>query len=405
MFPDLTRKEMSNKNTKCGFKSWFSDLSHTFAAELRAIFGDMGVMLFFFVLPLCYPIVYTLIYYPQIVTEMPVAVVDNSRTEMSRRLVRSIDASPSVKIYQYCNDMSEAKALFAENKVYGIVEIPSDYERKIQRGEQATVPFYAEMSLLLRYRAFLSALTEVQMKEATEVTSTRLQAIGASSLGIGGLPVQAHNTFIGVPGQGFASFIMPGILILIAQQSIVLGICMLAGTSRDRRRRGLRDPRNIPGASVTATIWGRTFAYTLIYIPMIIYMTRWIPEIFNLPHLGSPVDYLLFVFPLLLASSMFGQTIQGFCSERESAFIVVVFTSVVFLFLSGLTWPRYAMNGFWTWLGNVVPATWGVDGFVRINSNGASLFEVRHAYAALWLLTAVWFIASWWVGARQKKLN
>jgi hypothetical protein len=165
MFPDLTRKEMSNKNTKCGFKSWFSDLSHTFAAELRAIFGDMGVMLFFFVLPLCYPIVYTLIYYPQIVTEMPVAVVDNSRTEMSRRLVRSIDASPSVKIYQYCNNMSEAKALFAENKVYGIVEIPSDYERKIQRGEQASVPFYAEMSLLLRYRAFLSALTEVQKRQ------------------------------------------------------------------------------------------------------------------------------------------------------------------------------------------------------------------------------------------------
>ena len=63
--------------------------------------------------------------------------------------------------------------------------------------------------------------------------------------------------------------------------------------------------------------------------------------------------------------------------EREMAFMVVVFTSVVFLFLSGLTWPRYAMSPFWYWVGNCIPAVWGVEGFIRINSNGADLSAVQ----------------------------
>ena len=87
---------------------------------------------------------------------------------------------------------------------------------------------------------------------------------------------------------------------------------------------------------------------------------------FSLPHNGATIDYMLFLVPLLLASAMFGQLFSNLCTERESCFIIVVFTSIIFLFLSGLTWPRYAMSKFWLWLADLVPATWGVEGFVRI---------------------------------------
>ena len=106
---------------------------------------------------------------------------------------------------------------------------------------------------------------------------------------------------------------------------------------------------------------------------------------------------------MLLATAMFGQTVQYICKERESAFIVVVFTSVLFLFLSGLTWPRYAMNDLWTWMGNLVPATWGVEGFIRINSNGASLAESSRPYIAMWILTAVYFLTSCLVTAAIRR--
>jgi len=91
--------------------------------------------------------------------------------------------------------------------------------------------------------------------------------------------------------------------------------------------------------------------------------------------------------------------------QRDSAFIIIVFTSVVFLFLSGLTWPRYAMSPLWTWIGNCVPAVWGVEGFIRINSNAATLPEVARDYTALWLLTAAYMLTALLATSLLRKQN
>ena len=393
---------MASKDTDR--QCWWGQMGRAFRREWHIIFSDMGVMLFFIALPLLYPITYTLIYNPEIVTEMPTAVVDHSMTPSSRKLVRAIDASPSVALYSYCPEMGEARRLYAERKVDGIIEIPADYEKRIMRGEQAQVQFYAQTSLLLRYRAYLETLTDVQIKLAGEITAERAGAAGLTSAGMS-VPIKTNSHFLGIPGQGFASFIMPGIVILILQQSMVLGICFIGGTSRERRRRiyPLPDPLLMHDVHPTAAVIGKALCYTIFYIPMTIYVVRYIPEFFGLPHSGDAVDYLLFLLPFLLASAMFGQAVQYLCKERESAFMIVVFSSVMFLFLSGLTWPRYAMGPVWTAIADLVPATWGLEGFVRINTNSATLAENVRPYVAMWILTAVYFLAAWWVTARIRR--
>lgn len=123
---------------------------------------------------------------------------------------------------------------------------------------------------------------------------------------------------------------------------------------------------------------------------MLIYTLHFVPVMFSLPHLGDVWHYMLFLLPMLVAASMLGICVSAFVTERESSLLVVVFTSVIFLFLSGITWPRYAMNGFWRLLGDCVPATWAMEGFVRINSNGAALSEESHCMAMMWILAAVY---------------
>ena len=150
-----------------------------------------------------------------------------------------------------------------------------------------------------------------------------------------------------------------------------------------------------------AVVWGKALCYTIFYIAPTIFVLHFIPEIFNLPHVGSPTQYLLLALPFLLASSFFGISIGSIARDGESAFMLVVVTSVMFLFLSGLTWPRFAMPEAWQIVGDFVPATWAVEAFIQINSNNASLWDVALNYHWLWGLTAAYSVtgafAQYWL--------
>ena len=378
-----------------GITKWFIQLGKAFRQEMSTVIHDAGVLLFFIGLPVLYPLVYTAIYNPEEVREIPFAVVDHCRSAESRRLVRQADATSAMKLYDYAPDMQSARALMAEGKVYGIMEIPSDYSKCIMTGRQATVPFYAEMSLLLRYRAFLSALTDLQLHITQEVTAGRLASAGAAAPPISGLPINTQANILGDTQQGFASFIMPGIVVLILQQSMVLGICLVGGTAAERRRRNapLAYSSDMASHGPMATILGKALCYVVFYIPVTIYILHYITTWFDLPHIGNPADYLLLMLPFLLASAFFGIMLGNLMRQREDAFIYIVFTSVVFLFLSGLTWPRFAMPGLWHALAGAIPATWGVEGFIRINSNGATLAESSEPFLWLWGLAAAYLAA------------
>ena len=389
--------------------NWFRSLFLVWRREFKLVFTDPGVLLFFFALPTLYPVVYTLIYNPEIVQELPVAVVDNCRTGESRQLARMIDATQSMHVIGYATDLQEARRWMNSHDCFAIIEIPHDYSKRIGRGEQAVVPFYAEMSLLLRYRAMLASLTDLSLANGADIRATTLAAAGLSGSGESTNPVNTEAHFLGDPDQGFASFVIPGIVVLILQQSLILGVTMLGGGAAERRRRnGGIDPLRIP-ASATATAIGKALCYVVLYLPLTIYILHYVPEMFALPHNGSPLDAILFILPMLLASIFLGMIFQVFVTERESSMLVIVFTSVIFLFLSGLTWPRYAMNWFWTLMGDCVPATWGVEGFIRINSNGGTLAQNAHPYMMLWILTGVYFIGAciyWkWCSGRKSLIK
>lgn len=374
--------------------NWFKSLFRVWRRETRLVFTDMGVILFFFALPIAYPVVYTLIYNPEVVKKIDTVVVDHSRSAESRELVRELGATQSINIIGYASDLNEAKTAWHEKKCYGVVEIPSDYATRLGRGEQAVAQFYCDVSLLIRYRQYLFSLTDVQMNEALRITSERLAQGGIITSSIEGLPVNSQANFLGDVTQGFASFVMPGVVVLILQQSMLLGITMIAGTARDRRRRnGGIDPLDY-NAGPLATVLGKSLCYMMIYLPLSYYILEIIPYMFALPHVGTFWNFMPVVFVMLLATSFLGQTIQVFVRERESSLLVVVFTSVVFLFLSGLTWPRYAFNKFWYWISELIPSTLGIESLIRINSNGAAISDLGQYYWGLWMLAGIYFVTA-----------
>ena len=99
-------------------KNWLLETAKVLRREFGLVFSSPGTMLFFFALPLAYPIVYSAIYNPEVTRDMPVAVVDNCRSAESREFVRHADATQAMKICGYAANMSEAKRWWEEKRMY-----------------------------------------------------------------------------------------------------------------------------------------------------------------------------------------------------------------------------------------------------------------------------------------------
>ena len=377
-------------------KKILKDLYWVMTNELRHIFRDRGVMLIFFVAGIAYPILYNGIYKNEALYEIPIAVVDQSNSSQSREFLKKLNATQEVKISSRCLSMEEAKGLFMDRKVHGIVFIPSDYHLKLARMEQATISIYNDMSSFLYYKGLMMATNYTMLDELNSIQIKRYNAAGiggeqAEQLveGIPGNDVGFYN-----PGGGFSSFLLPAMLVLIIHQTLFFGIGMMAGTAREESRTHSQIPDHLHGRGTIRVVMGKSLAYFLLYIPITAYIVGFIPKFFNLPHIGDISTLFTFMIPFLLAAIFFSMTVSVFIKNRETGLISFLFFTLILLFLSGFSWPRQNMPDIWRWISYLFPSTHGIQGYIKINSAGALLSQVRFEYIMLWLHAGVYLIAA-----------
>ncbi|MDD6621971.1 MAG: ABC transporter permease [Bacteroidales bacterium] len=364
--------------------------------EVRMTMKDQGALIFLFFVPLVYPLIYASIYDAELVNDVPLVVVDNSRTSKSRSLVRKIDATQGIKVAGYAADMQEAREALAEKACFGVVLIERDFGTDIGRGERGDVTLFCDMSLLVRYKSLLIGVTEATLDLGHDIQVESLGALGADGPKLP--PVYTPSFYaLGNPQQGFATFLMPGILMLVLQQTILLTLCLLGGGLYERRRANgwissyLSTP--IAGGATTRLL-GKSMAYFIVYFGQLIYMLCIVPHIFSYPQEAGFVEILALSVPYIFAVVMLGMTLHPFVRERESVFLLVVFTSVLMVFLSGITWPVYAFPKWLKFLSGMLPSTWSMHAFERLNADGASLAEVSHEIYMLWILAACFFMTA-----------
>ena len=380
-------RHIIRKSISDSFIIWRNELSH--------VFKDVGVLIFFIIVPLVYPVIYGLIYNTEGIREVPFVVVDESRTSTSREFVHLMDASPDVTLYAYASNLEEAKTLIDQKKAYGILRIPADFSKSIHRGEQTRVTLYCDMSGLLFYKALLLSSTEASFQIAESIR------VDSSDLAIPYESIAMFNS-----QSGFASFLLPAILILVIQQTLLLGVSMLAATTRERNR-GRLIPPDSTHEGVTRIVFGKGLAYLTVYIFICLWAFIIVPKIFNLPQIAIFGNILMFSLPYLLACVFFAMFIATFIRGRETPMMILVFTSLPLLFLSGISWPLSAIPDFWRYFSYIFPSTFGIQGFVKLNSMGASLSEVDFEYRVLWVQTAVYLIATfvaYWVHVRRRNV-
>ena len=377
------------------------DLFYIWKQEFRTTFRDQGVLIFFVLVPLVYPLIYSFIYTNETIREVPTVVVDNSRSSLSREYLRKVDASPETSIVAYCADMEEAKLMLKDRKAYGIIYIPAHFSDDIVQGKQTQVSIFCDMSGLLYYKALLTANTNVSLAMNAAIKMERAGNTTARQDEITAYPIEYEDVAIFNPTNGFAAFLIPAVLILIIQQTLLLGIGLSAGTAREHNQFKDLVPINRHYNGTLRIVMGKGLSYFMVYSLVAVYILCVVPRLFSLNQIAIPGVLTLFTLPYLTACIFFAMTASIAIRNRETCMLLFVFTSVPLLFLSGISWPGSAMPSFWRYFSYLFPSTFGINGYVRINSMGATLNEVAFEYRALWMQTGIYFLTTCFVYRRQ----
>lgn len=370
------------------------DLFYIWKQEFRTTFRDQGVLIFFVLVPLVYPLIYSFIYTNETIREVPAVVVDNSRSALSREYLRKVDASPEVNIVAYCADMEEAKLMLKDRKAYGIIYMPAHFSDDIAQGKQTQVSLFCDMSGLLYYKSLLNTNTSVSLDMNAEIKMERAGNTTARQDEITAYPIAYEDVTLFNPTNGFAAFLIPAVLILIIQQTLLLGIGLSAGTAREHNRFKDLVPINRHYNGTLRIVMGKGLSYFMVYSLVAVYILCAVPRLFSLNQIAIPGELTLFALPYLAACIFFAMTASIAIRNRETCMLLFVFTSVPLLFLSGISWPGAAMPAFWRYFSYLFPSTFGINGYVRINSMGATLNEVSFEYQALWIQTGIYFITT-----------
>lgn len=376
----------------------------TWREELRRVLHDEGAVIFVIIVPLLYPLLYSWIYTNEVTREVPIAVVDLSHSQKSRQFIRDMDASPNVRVAYHCADMAEAERLVARQEAKGILYFPPDFSRRINRDEQTHAGLYCDMSLMLTYKAIYMAALEVATDINTRLQVARAGAFTEQDEELATHPLRTDEVALYNATEGYGNSLIPAVLILIIQQTLMLGIGLLAGTERERN--GGRPPVSPGGrhGGVLTAITGKTLCYLMLYAVLGLYLLLVVPRLFGYTSLLSLSTACAFLLPYILACVFFCMSLSCLVRYRESVFLLVVFTSVPFLFLSGVSWPRESIPPFWQSIGCLFPSTFGIRGFLRLNGMGASLSDIRVEYLALWGQVLVYFLLAYFQFRRQLHL-
>lgn len=361
--------------------------------EMHQIVKDEGVLIFFIIVPLVYPLLYSWIYNNETVHDVPVVVVDQSHTQLSRKFIRMCDASADVRVAYYAQDLDEAKSLVSRQLVKGIYLIPSDFQSNLYRGQQGVISVYCDMSLMLTYKAIFQTATMVSMQMGADLQkqlgghyTAREEAIAARPLDYADVPVFS-------PSGGYGSFILPGVLILILQQTLVLGIGLSAGTARDENPyRNLIPVGDSRYESTLSIVLGKGMCYLMVYAVMGTWLVAAVPRIFHFPQLATWQSLLTMMLPYTLACIFFGMVMSCMVKYRENVMLLMVFVSVPLLFLTGISWPLSNIPSYWQGVSWLFPSTFGARAYVRLNSMGATLGDILTEYRILWIQAGVYFV-------------
>ncbi|WP_370674954.1 ABC transporter permease [Pleomorphomonas sp. PLEO] len=326
-------------------------------AELRQIGARPGLMFMLAPFPLLLFALLAAVFQMGLPRELPIAIVDQDRSTLSRQMVRIVDATPEVAVAYEASSLGGGRQLLLSGQVYAVVLIPSRTERDVLAGRRPEVVLFYNNQYMtpgsLVARSVGGALGTVVAGISIEARVARGADVESATLAVAPVPVRQSALFN--PSLEYVQFLLAAVMPTVLQ--IFIAASAALSFSRDRQGvAGLGRSLRL-GGTLIKTVAGKLAPYTLAYL-----LVLWGADALLFGPLGARFGgnlafHVAYGFVFVLASQMLGVVAALVARDTVSALASVgVIAGPAFGF-TGITFPRLSMNGFSTVWADLLPVT------------------------------------------------
>jgi ABC-2 type transport system permease protein len=370
---------------------------------MKTVLADHSVLLTVLVAPLVYVFLMGNIYVNKEVRQIPFSVVDYDKTPTTIKLTQLLSSDPKIKLMPAPNGYEEAKKEMYKLKVQGFLVFPKGFEKHLLKGESSDVKLYLNTTRFLPSNDLNRAVNTVMM---TVGSGIRLHYFATKGLnpkyGMQRInPVMADVHPVYNATNNYGDYLLPGLLFLILQQTLLIGL----GESFVRRReRGeLSAVLQKNGTGIAAWLSGSLGYNVLLYSAYILFFFGVAFPVLDIPLRGNLFTLFTIALLFLVVVMVYTLLIASFSKKQIRIMEVLAFTSYPLFLLSGYSWPVYAMPEPLQWLASVIPTTPMMDAVTKLCAEGTGWGTVLVDFKQLLLMLLVSTLLLYWRIAVLKK--
>ncbi|MCL4102123.1 MULTISPECIES: ABC transporter permease [unclassified Fibrobacter] len=356
----------------------FARLIKVAFAEWKLFYTDAAAVLLLVVAGILYAFYYPTPYMNQTVSKVPVAVVDMDHTVMSRQLTQMSASAQQIDVRYIFSDMREAEEALADEKIYGFMVIPKDMEKTLRNGGSVNVNVFTHGAYVMLHGNIGTAFTTCALTVGATTKVKRI-ALGkkvpaAKAMAMRDPTPLSIQTLYNNTGS-YSNYVVPSVLVLILQQTLVIGICVLGGARAHRKFRKKYREAAVENEKLPYRYFGRSLAYFLHYCSFILFYHFVVYNLFDFPRRGQLLPMIAFAVVFLFSTINFGMVLSQVFLRRETSMQIFLYMSIPILFLANFSWPSYLVPSWMVGLSALLPSTFAVPAWLSIQQRGADIYE------------------------------
>lgn len=311
---------------------------------------------------------------------LPAALVAPTQDRYSRAIVSALELTGYYRFTHPAASAAEAERLITRGDVAFVVTIPSDFGRRVERGDRPQILVEADATDPAVASGAISTLGTVAADALLRELGTEAEAATAAASRI---QVTVHRRY---NPEGITQYnIVPGLLGVILQMTMVMMTSM--ALTREVERGTMENLLAMPATPVEIML-GKVLPYLGVGAVQVVVVLVAAKLAFGVPFVGALPLLLAGVFVFVTALVILGYLISTAARTQMQAMQLTFFFFLPSLLLSGFMFPYRGMPGWAQVLGEIFPLTHFLRLIRAVMLKGADLGAIAGPLTALTLFVA-----------------